>query len=198
MGSADKYGKLGNGYHWDAGWRDGAYGRWVQRVLQELPDAGRLRSVLDVGCGDGYPASVLAARGYTVIGVDELDGPLAVARERVPDVQFGTAWPDFPVEYVLALESIEHMTEIDALVAAVQQCSRYAIITAPLAGLDPYAVRQVDVAAMRAWFAGCTVEHLLDEGEHQIYKVTPALTPPSGRGEKQAGAPLKKRRGARA
>jgi SAM-dependent methyltransferase len=40
------------------------------------------RSVLDVGCGTGTFALLLADRGIEVIGVDPADGPLGVARSK--------------------------------------------------------------------------------------------------------------------
>jgi SAM-dependent methyltransferase len=39
-------------------------------LLARLPQEGRGRRVLDLGCGSGYLAAILAARGYAVTGVE--------------------------------------------------------------------------------------------------------------------------------
>ena len=172
MSSRGKYARLGADYHWQPGWRDGAYGRWVARVLAYFPEDGDGATVLDAGCGDGYPASLLVARGYRVIGVDELEGPLAAARERVPGAEFGTAWPENAVDYVLALESVEHMTDPTPLVEAVKACKAYALVSCPLPGMDPDAEQSYGPEDIKRLFGGLAVEHLVNEGEHQLYKIT--------------------------
>ena len=45
-------------------------------------------TVLDVGCGTGSLAALLAARGRTVIGVDPAEASLAVARAKAPSVRW--------------------------------------------------------------------------------------------------------------
>jgi len=185
MGSKDKYQRLGDGYHWGPGWIGGSYGQWVRRVLGYLPERGTLEnhtdggggirfSVLDVGCGDGYPASRLVARGYQVWGVDELRGPREGARQKVPvGATCSSNWPSVAADFVLALDSLEHMADPGERVSAAQRCHEFALISCPLPGMDPDAERDYDAAAITALFVGCEVEHLIDEGEHQLYKVTP-------------------------
>ena len=80
---------------------DPCHGRWAA-FLDELwtADPAGVRSVLDLCCGTGLLAGELIARGYRVVGVDESDAMLAVARERLgPDVELSrTTLPDLPVE----------------------------------------------------------------------------------------------------
>ncbi len=60
---------------------------WDQ-VLACLPDL-RGRTVLDLGCGNGDQALLLAARGARVIGLDRSDELLAAARARgIPNAEF--------------------------------------------------------------------------------------------------------------
>jgi SAM-dependent methyltransferase len=54
-------------------------------IAEELPPPAR---ILDVGAGIGLDAEALAARGYAVHGIDASAGMVAVARERVPGVEF--------------------------------------------------------------------------------------------------------------
>lgn len=86
MTSEQKYKQLGADYHWQWAQAGDAnpYVRWLKRVLAHLPEAGQGATLLDWGCGDGYPASLLAARGFDVTGVDVYEPALDVARERVP------------------------------------------------------------------------------------------------------------------
>jgi SAM-dependent methyltransferase len=51
-------------------------------VYVAIADELRARSVLDVGCGTGTFALMLAARGFDVIGVDPAAGSLTVARAK--------------------------------------------------------------------------------------------------------------------
>ncbi len=82
---------------------DPCHGRWAT-FLDELwtADPAGVRSVLDLCCGTGLLAGELIARGYRVVGVDESEAMLAVARERLgPDVELSrTTLPDLPVEGV--------------------------------------------------------------------------------------------------
>jgi SAM-dependent methyltransferase len=67
--------------------------QWVARVmpvldkllLGSIPQGGR---ILDLCCGTGHLAAALAARGYSVIGVDGSEEMLNYARRNAPDVEF--------------------------------------------------------------------------------------------------------------
>lgn len=179
--SERKYKTLGYGYHWAwaAAGDSNPYVRWVKQVLRYLPEQGDGATLLDVGCGDGYPASLLVARGYIVTGVDVLIGPLVVARERVSGAIFLHAEYDaVPVEadYVLAFESLEHMEDPSLLVEAVKACKVYALISCPQPGHDRYALRSYTEDEVRALFEGCAVEVLVNDGEHRLFQVTPLRT----------------------
>ena len=54
-------------------------------IEEELPPPA---TILDVGAGIGLDAEALATRGYAVQGIDASAGMVAVARERVPGVDF--------------------------------------------------------------------------------------------------------------
>lgn len=177
MNSVDKYQQLGANYHWKwaASGNANPYVRWVKRVLKHFPDEvnGTL-SVLDVGCGDGYPASILAAMGYDVYGVDIYEPALEVAKQKVPTGHFSLVTEEIPVcDYVLAFEVIEHMDSPEWLVQAVKAVNRFALVTCPQPGHDKYATKDYTLEELTALFEGCEVEVLIDEGEHRLLKVTP-------------------------
>lgn len=64
----------------------------AQRVIDELAHAGyRAGTVVDLGCGSGVLASVLAEGGYHVVGIDVSDAMVAIARTRAPSAEFRVA-----------------------------------------------------------------------------------------------------------
>jgi SAM-dependent methyltransferase len=59
----------------------------IERVFRDYA-GGKVQRVLDLGCGTGGHAAVLAERGYDVVGVDRSPDMLHVARQRVPSARF--------------------------------------------------------------------------------------------------------------
>lgn len=73
-------------------------------------------TVLDVGCGNGFLTSKLATQGFEVIGLDESEDGVALARASYPNIRFEvcSAYTDFrklfgEVDIVVASEVIEHL-----------------------------------------------------------------------------------------
>jgi SAM-dependent methyltransferase len=60
-------------------------------LIFRLYGLGRVRRVLDLGCGTGGHAVLLAERGYEVVGVDRSPEMLARARQRSAAVRFELA-----------------------------------------------------------------------------------------------------------
>jgi ubiquinone/menaquinone biosynthesis C-methylase UbiE len=59
---------------------------YVDKVLEGLQPGA---SVLDLGCGTGNPiAKYIAEKGFRVIGVDQSEKMLEIAKKAVPDAQF--------------------------------------------------------------------------------------------------------------
>jgi cyclopropane fatty-acyl-phospholipid synthase-like methyltransferase len=59
---------------------------YVDMILKDLPAGAR---ILDLGCGTGEPiANYMAQRGYQVVGVDESENMLKLAKTAVPNVEF--------------------------------------------------------------------------------------------------------------
>lgn len=93
---------------WDAVYRDGGLPPWEiespQPAFVALADGGALRSpVLDVGCGTGENALMLAHRGLEVLGLDF--APSAIARARAKAAERGVA-VTFEVGDALALDRL--------------------------------------------------------------------------------------------
>lgn len=77
-------------------WGVGAYEHTAAELLPVAGIAVRAlglepgERVLDLGCGTGNAAEVVAAAGAAVVGVDPSERLLAVARDRVPEAEFLT------------------------------------------------------------------------------------------------------------
>jgi len=93
---------------------------WLLRV----PDGGR---VLDVCCGTGYLAALLAARGYRVKGIDASPEMVKYARENAPTADFhvAQAWSfEVPAGFDAALstfDSLNHILDLRLLRAAFRR-----------------------------------------------------------------------------
>ena len=54
----------------------------------ELLDFSEIRSVIDLGCGNGALTKALRDRGLSVLGIDASEELLGIAREKYPDIPF--------------------------------------------------------------------------------------------------------------
>lgn len=88
--------------------------------------------VLDVGCGGGLLSEPLARLGADVVGIDASAGNVAAARlhaafEAVA-VEYRLGEPELALhdderfDVVLALEVVEHVSDLDAFIAATARC----------------------------------------------------------------------------
>lgn len=106
--------------HW---WFSGRT-RSLLNILDPVVGPGGSKQVLDVGCGAGNMAHHLARYG-TVIGVDNNDKPLAVARERGLNVRKGEAealpCDDGAFDLVALLDVLEHCEDDTAV---LRECYR--------------------------------------------------------------------------
>jgi 2-polyprenyl-3-methyl-5-hydroxy-6-metoxy-1,4-benzoquinol methylase len=80
--------------------------------------AGRAPRVLDVGCGEGHFAGVLARAGAEVVGCDVAAEPLRRGRARHPALDLREVEPEAPLPFedssfdvVWAGETIEHVAD---------------------------------------------------------------------------------------
>jgi SAM-dependent methyltransferase len=93
---------------------------WLARV------APRAR-ILDVCCGTGYLAGLLAFRGYSVTGIDSSATMIQHARESVPAAEFrvsDAARFQLPAQFdaaVSTFDSLNHILTLDQLEAAFRQ-----------------------------------------------------------------------------
>jgi SAM-dependent methyltransferase len=78
----------------DFGWRsraaaNGEVGvRLASKLIAKVNGQSNIRTVCDLGCGNGYLAGQLANQGYEVVGVDASETGIRLAREHYPASRF--------------------------------------------------------------------------------------------------------------
>jgi 2-polyprenyl-3-methyl-5-hydroxy-6-metoxy-1,4-benzoquinol methylase len=101
--------------------------------------------VLDLGCGNGSLSHLIAQQGYEVVGVEDSEQGVAIARRSFPDCHFIQASIyDLPYaelenyfDIVLSAEVIEHLLYPRELVRSAKKCLKpncYLILTTPYHG----------------------------------------------------------------
>ncbi|HXC23153.1 MAG TPA: class I SAM-dependent methyltransferase [Solirubrobacteraceae bacterium] len=90
----------------------------IEHVAAAEECVGRAARVLDVGCGEGHFAAVLARAGAEVVAVDVAAEPLRRARSRHPALDLRLVEPEAPLpledasfDVVWAGETIEHVAD---------------------------------------------------------------------------------------
>ena len=88
------------------------YGRecdFIEAVFQKY--SREVKGVLDLGCGTGGHALILARRGYQLVGVDRSLSMLKMAREKAEEA-------DLPLEFVRGdITTIELQSRFDAVIS---------------------------------------------------------------------------------
>ena len=160
---------LGNKYCY--GWRsaealaDHAY--TFPAIKNMLP--GGVLTILDVGCGNGYIASQLAAMGYNVIGIDSSEDGIVIGRKAYPNVRFEvhSVYDDLrdivaDVDLVVSSEVIEHLYLPKLFLENISKVLRrggYVILTTPYHGY----LKNLALSLLNHWDKHHTVEW---EGGH--------------------------------
>lgn len=94
-------------------------------VLAAFPREGHGRTVLDVGCGNGYLGASLAERGFAVTGIERPDGyskpfPASV---RLVEADLEHGLPDLGggFDYVLCADILEHLRDPGRMLRRLHQ-----------------------------------------------------------------------------
>lgn len=100
--------------------------------------------VVDAACGSGYGQALLHGRW---IGVDK-DAPAGAITADLNE------WvPGFGFDVFVGIETIEHLADVTAYVAAAKRASRFIVISTPIVpNSNPFHLQQFTAAGIRALF----------------------------------------------
>jgi len=92
--------------------------------------------VADLACGEGYGSDVLASKAADVVGIDANPDAHehAKARYRCPNLRFERDLVENvkgPLDAVVFLQTIEHIEDVPALLAAIGEAAPLAFISTP-------------------------------------------------------------------
>lgn len=111
---------------WIDGFTDGADPEYTEQILPLVAEqTDGARHVLDLGCGDGQIARMLAGGGARVVGVDPTHNQIAVAAERAGGPSYLRAaahelpFADGAFDAVVACLVFEHIDDVDGAIGEV-------------------------------------------------------------------------------
>jgi SAM-dependent methyltransferase len=108
------------GLPWDASYQDGRapwdIGRPQPAILRLASERGFAGTVVDVGCGTGENALIVASLGLSVLGVDVAETALAIAREKARERG---------IEIEFAAADAFHLDRLGAMFDTVLDCGLF-------------------------------------------------------------------------
>jgi 2-polyprenyl-3-methyl-5-hydroxy-6-metoxy-1,4-benzoquinol methylase len=141
--------KISSEYQYNSSNLDHTYNYLTSPLLAMLPPSVNTSadkiSILDLGCGNGSFSNILDQLGYDVVGVEESDSGIAIAKEYYPGCQFiNASIYDLPYDklesnfdVVISVEVIEHLFDPKQLIRAAKKCVKPGgtiVITTPYHG----------------------------------------------------------------
>ncbi len=113
---------------WINGFTDGVDPEYTDQIIPiAVSELAGMKTVLDVGCGDGQIGRALTANGAVVVGVDPTWGQISVAAERGKGPLYVCASASsLPVanascDAVLACLVFEHIDDVDSAIAEISR-----------------------------------------------------------------------------
>ena len=113
---------------WIKGFTDGVDPEYTDQIIPiAVSELAGIKTVLDVGCGDGQIGRALSANGAAVVGVDPTWGQISVAAERGNGPLYVCASASsLPVanascDAVLACLVFEHIDDVDSAIAEISR-----------------------------------------------------------------------------
>lgn len=129
---------------WDGKWTDmrrfGPTGRHLRRIISRIIADLPVKTVLDVGCGEGSLIQALrAGKPATYAGADFSESALRVARQRTPDAEFlHLDLADKPLDrrfdLVLCTDVVEHIEDDRAAIANLAAMTGEYLLVATMQG----------------------------------------------------------------
>lgn len=113
---------------WIKGFTDGVDPEYTDQIIPiAVSELAGIKTVLDVGCGDGQIGRALSANGAAVVGVDPTWGQISVAAERGNGPLYVCAsasslpLANASCDAVLACLVFEHIDDVDSAIAEISR-----------------------------------------------------------------------------
>lgn len=136
MGNFTKYHRLGGAYHWDPVKAGPEYMNHANKVAQWMDEDG-IKSVLDIGAGDGFITHKMRQFGIEVLGIDNEPYAVELAQEKDQPVIEGDIYM-LPWEAVKRKwdaiylgDIIEHLKEPERAIQLISKLSDIIYISTP-------------------------------------------------------------------
>ncbi|MEM2031002.1 MAG: class I SAM-dependent methyltransferase [Candidatus Micrarchaeia archaeon] len=101
-----------------------------------LPLRKEIKTVLEIGCGEGFVTKHIHDLGFKIVGADISDEVLRIAREMFPEIEFLNMdiyeldkfgkW-----DLIVCCEVLEHLKEPEKALKAMMKASNYILISVP-------------------------------------------------------------------
>lgn len=122
--------------------RGGDPGTWCPALWRWAIDTFQVRSMLDVGCGEGHSARFFLEQGCDILGVEGC--PQALADTAIPgqvvghDFTVGACQPPRPIDLVWSCEFLEHVESRyeDNILATFAHAQKAILVTHAFPGQD--------------------------------------------------------------
>ncbi|MBN1792678.1 methyltransferase domain-containing protein [Candidatus Woesearchaeota archaeon] len=106
-------------------------------LIKEVDD-GKMKSVLDVGCGAGRYCHELSKDGYDVLGVDYSEKLVAHAREKFPKLKFAVengyslSFKDKGFDLVISIGALQCLADYEQFLKEICRVSKRFVIVSTL------------------------------------------------------------------
>lgn len=115
---------------------------FVKRLLSEVDELiirERVKTIIDVGCGEGYPDSFLLAHNplLKIVGIDIDCRVIDMARKKNPGIMYeegdiyNLSFKENEYDLALVLEVLEHLGDAEKAVQEVKKVAPRAIFSVP-------------------------------------------------------------------
>jgi len=136
---------------WDSKWTDmrryGPTGRHLRRIVSRIIAGLPVRTVLDVGCGEGSLIQALrVGKPATYAGADFSESALRIARQRTPDAEFfrldlTEGALDRRFDLVVCTDVVEHIEDDETAIANLARMTgRYLLVATMQGRMRPYEI----------------------------------------------------------
>ena len=141
----------------------------VDESIVYFPNKG---TIIDIGCGDGLPSSLLAKKGLEVTGIEPEITGLKMARDRLSGLDFigyettiesFVSNTDQKFDYLYSLNTIEHIEDEYAFVEMMKRIRNFGIVVTDNGDKPqkhPYHTKEYTIESLNELFKDFRIEQI--------------------------------------